>query len=245
MEKLIRAVTLLGLALLCITLIFVFAIRPEVESQFSKSNANRVVLVQFRDASDFAQLNFVVTNRGTKWFYVPSELVFETKASTLSLGGSSQNLNMETSLNLLNDAYGIEIDDVWQVDQAAFASLVESAGGVEVANPILQTLDGFEAVTFVFDATDNTPVVLQRFEKVWKQIIDYFGSNNLVNVLTSIGSSSRSSVEQSELAGYLRYLHRHQKDVVYKHLHIDADFALKVQARQRLIDAGVRETLAP
>jgi hypothetical protein len=231
--------------MICLTLILVFLVKPEVENQYTISNENRTLLVQFRGPEQFADLNFVVTQRGTKWIYIPNSLVFSTSPAIVTMGSSSQNLILQSSLNRLNDAYGLAIDDVWQIDRVAFASFVEAADGVEVKDLEMKTLTGFEAATYVFDATENPKVIYKRFKKVWRQVIDSFGSAELTNVLTSIGSSSRSSIAQAEFAGYLKVINKQRKEVIFRKTRLDERFKLTLKARKRLIDAGVRETLAP
>lgn len=245
MTRLIKFVTSLGLAAISFSVILVFIIKPAAENQFTLSNENRTLLVQFRGPEQFAELNFVVTQRGTNWIYIPNSLVFSTSPAIVTLGSSSQNLILQSSLNRLNDSYGLEINDVWQIDRVGFASFVEAADGVEVQESEMKTLNGFEAATYVFDATENPQVIYKRFKRVWKQVIDSFGSAELANVLTSIGSSSRSSIAQSEFAGYLRNLNKQRKEVVFSKTHLDERFKLTLKARKRLIEAGVRETLAP
>jgi hypothetical protein len=245
MSKLIRAVTLLGIGLIGVTLIFVLIVSPNAEKLINESDTNRTVLVQFRDDYDFAQLNFVVADRGTKWFYLQSNLEFSTDPSLTTLGSSSQNIVLQSSLNRLNETYGIEVDDVWQIDKVAFASLVEAADGVSVRDPQERTLNGFEAVSYVFEATKNPEVILSRFRKIWRQVVSSFGTKELINVLTAIGSSSRSTIEQSDLAGYLQGMAKQRKHVIFRKTHLDEEFMLTFKSRKRLIEAGVRETLAP
>ncbi len=244
MAKLVRLVTLLGIATIAATLIVVFIVKPNIEQQYTISNENRTLLVQFRGPEQFAELNFVVTNRGTKWIYIPNSLVFSTSPAIVTLGSSSQNLILQSSLNQINDGYGLQIDDVWQIDRVAFASFVEAADGVEVGRD-KTTLTGFAAAAYVFDATENPKVILKRFKKVWRQVIDSFGSAELSNILTSIGSSSRSSIAQSEFAGYLKVMNKNRKQVVFRKTDLDERFKLTLESRKRLVDAGVRETLAP
>jgi len=242
--KLVRLITLLGIATIVATLILVFVVKPKLEKQYTISNENRTLLVQFRGPEQFAELNFVVTNRGSKWIYIPSSLVFATSPAIVTLGSSAQNLILQNSVNQLNDGYGLQIDDVWQIDRVAFASFVEAADGVEVGQE-KTTLNGFAAAEYVFDATENPKVVFERFKEVWRQVVNSFGSSELSNVLTSIGSSSRSSIAQSEFAGYLKVMNKHRKQLVFRKTTLDKRFKLTLESRKRLIDAGVRETLAP
>ncbi len=245
MNRLARLVTTLGIVVITFALIFIFIVHPTAENQSPASNSKRSLLVQFRDAELFSELNFIVVDHGSKWFYLPNNLVFERSMGSSTLGATSQNLILQNSQNQLNDSVGIQIDDVWQINKVAFASLIEAVDGVTVQDLAAKTLTGFEAYSYVFDATDRPEEVLQRFEEIWPQVVDSFGSRNLQNELTAIGSSSRSSIEQSEFIGYLRMMNKHRKQLVFKKLQLTSDYTLKVKARQRLIDAGVRETLAP
>lgn len=245
MEKLIRGVTLLGIALISFTLILVFVIQPDSESQYKKSNKSRTLLLQIRGEDKFSEINFIVTQRGAKWFYLPSDLVLAVEPTLMTIGSTSQNLILTKSRDEFNESYGLAVDDAWQIDLVAFASLVESANGVEVKNPFSQTLNGFEAINYVFEATENPKVILDRFIEVWPAVISSFDSKDLINVLTAIGSSSRSSVEQYEFASYLRAMARLKDDVVFKESRVDDESRLTFKSRKRLIQAGVRETLAP
>lgn len=245
MQKLVRATAAIGALILVLAVTYVFVVRPDAQKQSEPGNQERTLLVQFRDSSKFSELNFVVADAGKKWFYIPSNLVFETDPSIETLGTSAQGFLLRSSLNGLNETNGIEIDDVWQIDEVAFASLVEAADGVEILIPEKKTLDGFAALNYVFGETSNPKIILQRFKIVWRQLINSFGSSDLVNILTTIGSSSRSTIQQAEFAGYLEQINRHRKEVVFKKTKLNSDFSLTVKSRQRLIDAGVRERLAP
>lgn len=245
MQKIVRLTATFGALVILIAFLYVFAVRPVTDEPSPATNQERTLLVQFRDSAKFGELNFVVADNGKKWFYIPSNLVFKTDPAIVTLGSSAQGFILRDSLNQLNELTGIEIDDVWQIDDVAFASLVEVADGVEILQPEEKTLDGFEALNFVFRESSNPKIVLQRFKKIWPQIIDSFGQADLPNILTTIGSSSRSTIEQDEFVSYLEMVNQHRKDVVFRKTMLNSDFVLTFKSRMRLIDAGVRERLAP
>lgn len=245
MQKLMRVIAAFGVFILVTAIGYVFVVQPDADEPMGVDNLERTILVQFRDAAKFGELSFVVADQGKKWIYIPSNLVFTSEPAIITLGSSTQDFFLRNSLNRLNDSAGLEIDDIWQIDDVAFASLVEAADGVEIHEPEQKTLNGFEALSYIFEQTNNPKIILQRFKKIWRQIIESFGSDEMVNILTTIGSSSRSTIEQEEFAGFLALINQHRKDVIFRKTELNSDFKLTFESRSRLIDAGVRERLAP
>ncbi|MEN9693090.1 MAG: hypothetical protein RLZZ330_734 [Actinomycetota bacterium] len=244
MNRLIRTVTIFAVALISLASVYVFVVRPSAEPVIKPSNTERTVLVQIRDDSKFGVLNFVVAPGSEKWFYVPSDLLLDDVTDPVTLGSAASELVLQNPLNALNEIAGLRITDVWQIDYVAFASLVEAADGVEIAET-RKTLRGFEAVAYIFEATSNSQIQLERFKEVWPQIVRSFGTRDLPNVLTSIGSSSRSTIEQTDFVGYLKMMNRNLKNFKFIRISLNDLNQLPVGARTRLIEAGVRERLAP
>lgn len=243
MNRLIRIVTFFAVALISLASVYVFVVRPSAEPVIKPSNTERSVLVQIRDDSKFGVLNFVVASGSEKWFYVPNELLLDDVTDSVTLGSAASELVLQNPLNALNEISGLRITDVWQIDYVAFASFVEAADGVEIEET-QKTLRGFEAVTYVFEATSNPQIQLKRFKVVWPQIMRSFGTRDLPNILTSIGSSSRSTIEQNDFVGYLKMMNRNVKNLKFIRISLNDLNHLPVDARTRLIEAGVRERIA-
>ena len=244
MKKIIELATISAIILLSAAAIFVFIVKPEAEPTIKPTNSDRSVLVQIRDDAKLGVLNFVVAPKAQKWFYVPNDLLLSEEDVPKTLGSAASELVVQNPLNALNEITGLEITDVWQIDYVAFASFVEAANGVEIKSE-QKTLSGFEAVSYAFESTSNPQVRFHRFKEIWPQIVRSFGTKDLPNILTSIGSSSRSSIEQDEFVGYLKMMNKQIKNLDFSKLKLNDLKQLQLRSRARLIAAEAHERIAP
>ena len=244
MKKLIQLVTYLAICLIGVAVFFVLVVRPDAEPSIKPTNSNRSVLVQIRDDAKFGVLNFVIAPGSAKWFYVPNDLLLKDAEDPVTLGSAAHEIVLLNTRNTFNDVNGLEVSDVWQIDFVAFASFVEAADGVEIQS-LHRTVSGFEAVSYIFESTQNPKIQLERFKEIWPQLVRSFGTKDLPNILTSIGSSSRSTIEQNEFVGYLKMMNKQFKNLKFAMLSLNDEKQLQLQSRTRLIEAGVRERMAP
>lgn len=231
------------------------------------------VLLQVRNDDKAGWLTVVITGKGERWFIVPAEAVVSNGVTVQTVESTAKSLNLDQTSAALESLLNVDFDEVWQVDRLGLSAFVEAAEGVIVTprhdiritppnapelsllGGVSVKLSGMYASMYAVDPTltaDQSRYA--RLDAVLASLMSRLDAATLPTVLPAIGSASRSSMEQAELIAFIEKLQQlraiSDPDIATLAT-IEATYNgqkyqyLLTKARTALIEAGVRERIAP
>ena len=268
-----RALTVFGFGLLLAVIATVATLRAQTPPSAIDYEMPQTVLLQVRDDDQQGYLNILLADEGKSWFVIPSAVVVRQGADVITLSESATAINQNASQSALSASLDIEIDEIWQINRLGLAAYLESIGGNIRVNPREETtlpvsdgeltlaagqtalLSGTLASHYVVDLQNlNEFQKSRRFVEVWAQLMNRLDGATLPEILSSIGSASRSSLPQLELINYVEKVQSAWsvgRPPVIVLATITATYQgqpqiyLTTKARQRLLAAKVRERITP
>jgi len=266
-----RALWLAGLGVLTALLATVATFNANnVKPNFNFSMP-RGVLLQVRDSDKSGWLTVVIADKGNTWFVVPAEAVVSNGLTVQTVGSTARSLNLDQTSAALEELLNIEFDEVWQIDRLGLSAFVEAAGGVDITpqktmvlsplsapdlnllGGVTVRLQGVYASLYAVDPTiTKSKLRYNRFDEVWRELMAHLDGATLPDVLSAIGSASRSSMTQSELVAYIDRMQQ-IRDAAAPKVRvlptIEASYGgephlyLLSAAREALVAAGIRERI--
>ncbi len=202
-------------------------------SPSASDQRQETLLLQFRDDNELAVDNALLgaggdPQRSVFLFASPALLVDVAGAGTITLAEAARLPDTLASVNAVSDLLGVRVDGGLTLDRLAVAGLVDAVGGVSVdaTVPVTRlnpdgsttvvvpagrsTLDGVAAAYYVTAALPGEPDAARtsRFSQVLQAVIRQLPDDSvrLGQVLTSLGSSARTTVPTEDAADFLLQL---------------------------------------
>ena len=221
------------------------------------------VLFQLRDDAGLAVVNAVITNDNTDWLSLPARL----QVGDRMLGELAVGLDVSAATRGIRNEVGFDIAQTWQIDRLGLAALIDNVDGVEVkaARNLTLTASNGESISLMAGynykldakfgstyATDCEPrECVRRFNQVWRSLMERLDSAWLPEILESVGSSSRSTLNQLELVSLIERMQQRNAQQPTRILHLASKRAATLQgarwltaaARKRLLEAGVAQSV--
>ncbi len=196
---------------------------PVVQEVAQRTEATLLLQVAGQDGEGVANAllgHDPETTTGAVVLLPPQVLVNVPGAGSLPFGRALSGTSPETARAALSDLAGVTVDDSWTLTLAAFTTLVDTLGGIQVAvdvpvvqgqtvlvNPGVQPLDGARAAAFLtyLAPGEQEQSRLARIQQVLDGLLDALPADRaeLASLLQGFGDGSLSSLPAPELAAYL------------------------------------------
>lgn len=269
-----RLLAISGSMILVAIMVTAVTFRDELVSTPAPVSMPNSMLVQIRGDDKNAVLSFIIADQGRSWFVLPANAVLTNGVTPQTVGSVAAALDIANAPREIENSLQISLDETWVIDRLAIAAMVESVGGI--------TISAREDITLIppnaeqgLSLTANTPTFLNGmyaslygvdtrrsdptgrlrvFFEIFAPLLQKLDGGTLPEVLSAVGSTSRSSLEQRELIAVIDKL-QYLDSVGQRRITILPTIwgvyegkrgrYLTREAREQLLAAGVRETITP